>query len=323
MVLCRAFSSGVVSLAIGLMSTTGFADTPAPQVMIDCKLLEARADPFEIGTNFEVGTGAELANKAKGQAKSKALGSVLGGSSGFGSSSSGGFGSSGGSSLFGNNSSSDSGPKTGKDPTTGDFTNASTGGIDYGIRANLGPGNKLNVSLELKNVPGDGTFHSQWVRDFNGKYHLPVKFIIITLYRDWSLSVWWTYDRYVNGQHVEHQEGGWSASGRDNLGSIRLNFAGKKGRDNAIWNRLGFGTATKGVRHLATEYDLPSDVVDGPCLVRLTNHISLPAKDPVTTIPLLGDIPMLGSLFKSEADREAKRNLIMLITPKIINDDSD
>ncbi len=320
MVFYRILSFVVVSFFIGILSSAVFADTPVSQVMIECKLIEASTDPMTIGTNFEVGSSAELGNRATSQAKSRAMGGLLGGSSGGGF---GGSGSSSGSNLFGGNNSSDTGPKTGEDPTSGDFIDGSTGGADFSVRANIGPGDKLTLSLDLKNVPGDGTFHSQWLRDFKGNYHLPVKYIIITLYRDWSLTVSWTYDRYVNGQHVEHQEGGWSEGGRDNLGSIRLNFSGKEGRENAIWNRLGFDTATKGVRHLVTEYDLPSEVVNGPCPVRLTNHISLPDTDPVTTIPLLGDIPMLGSLFKSETEREENKNLITFITPHIIRDDSD
>ncbi|MEH6404182.1 MAG: hypothetical protein V7750_12465 [Sneathiella sp.] len=311
---------GLVSLCGGIASNLVFADTPVRQVTIDCKLIEATADPLTIGANFDVGSGAELGNRATSQAKSQALGSILGGSSsgGFGSS-----GSSGGSSLFGSSNSADTGPKTGDDPTIGSFVSGSSDGVNYSLRPNIGPGNKLTVSLDLKDVPGDGTFHSQWLRDFKGNYHLPVKYIIITLYNDWSLTVRWTYDRYVDGEHVEHQEGGWSESGRDNIGSIRLNFSGKEGQENAIWNRLGFGTATKGVRHLVTEYDLPSEVINGACPVRLTNHISLPDKDPVTTVPLLGDIPMLGALFKSEAKRDEHRNLITFITPHIIQDASD
>lgn len=317
MVLIRILSVVVVFIFGGVLSSLALADTPVHQVMIDCKLIEANTDPLTIGTNFDVGSSAELGNRATSKAKSQAMGSILGGSS------SGGFGNSGGSSLFGNSSSTNSGPKTGKDPTGGEFVNGSTGGVDYSIRANIGPGDKLTVSLDLTDVPGDGTFHSQWLRDSKGNFHLPVKYIIITLYRDWSLTVSWTYDRYVDGKHVEHQEGGWSESGRDNLGSIRLNFSGKDGQENAIWNRLGFDTATKGVRHLVTEYDLPSEVANGPCPVRLTNHISLPDNDPVTTVPLLGDIPMLGSLFKSETERDENRNLITFITPHIIRDDSD
>ncbi len=40
----------------------------------------------------------------------------------------------------------------------------------------------------------------------------------------------------------------------------------------------------------------------------------------VTKIPLLGDIPVLGWLFKSTSDREEKRSLLIFITPRVIND---
>ena len=36
--------------------------------------------------------------------------------------------------------------------------------------------------------------------------------------------------------------------------------------------------------------------------------------------PLLGDIPILGSLFRTRSLEKGKRELIILVTPKIIND---
>jgi len=40
----------------------------------------------------------------------------------------------------------------------------------------------------------------------------------------------------------------------------------------------------------------------------------------ITKVPLLGDIPILGWLFKSTSDREVKRSLLIFITPRVIDD---
>lgn len=40
----------------------------------------------------------------------------------------------------------------------------------------------------------------------------------------------------------------------------------------------------------------------------------------ITKVPLLGDIPVLGWLFKSTSDREEKRSLLIFITPRVIDD---
>ncbi len=43
----------------------------------------------------------------------------------------------------------------------------------------------------------------------------------------------------------------------------------------------------------------------------------------VRKVPLLGDIPLLGWLFKSTSDREEKRSLMIFITPRVINSTED
>lgn len=43
----------------------------------------------------------------------------------------------------------------------------------------------------------------------------------------------------------------------------------------------------------------------------------------ITKVPLLGDIPVLGWLFKSTSDREEKRSLLIFITPRVIGDADD
>ena len=39
----------------------------------------------------------------------------------------------------------------------------------------------------------------------------------------------------------------------------------------------------------------------------------------VSKVPLLGDIPVLGNLFKSRSRTEARRELLIFITPRIMD----
>ena len=46
-------------------------------------------------------------------------------------------------------------------------------------------------------------------------------------------------------------------------------------------------------------------------------------EDSVATskVPILGDIPIIGSLFRSSSDVKEKGELIIMVTPKILKDD--
>jgi len=43
-------------------------------------------------------------------------------------------------------------------------------------------------------------------------------------------------------------------------------------------------------------------------------------EDSVRKVPLLGDIPYLGRLFRSDFQDHTKREILIFITPKIINE---
>ena len=60
-------------------------------------------------------------------------------------------------------------------------------------------------------------------------------------------------------------------------------------------------------------------IKDGETLV-LTGVIQNSDIEKLYKYPILGDFPILGSLFRSKANEKNKRELIVLVTPKIIND---
>ena len=43
-------------------------------------------------------------------------------------------------------------------------------------------------------------------------------------------------------------------------------------------------------------------------------------RDDVTKVPLLGDIPVLGNLFKSKSNVDEKRELLIFVTPRVIKE---
>lgn len=60
-------------------------------------------------------------------------------------------------------------------------------------------------------------------------------------------------------------------------------------------------------------------VRDGQTLI-MTGVISDFDRAEVSKWPILGDIPLIGSLFRSSGTRREKRELVIMVTPKIIND---
>jgi hypothetical protein len=242
-----------------------------PTKKTSCVFPDSEQPAIQVGPNSEVGTGKAFENKVKDQAKGMAMGAIGGLLGGSPISTGGGGG--------------QKGPKTEKDPTSGPSINVSAGDTDLEIRAELTE-DGLVVSTNIDDSPGSGTFQVQWIEDVNGKIYLPIKYLIISLWQDWKLTVWWTYDRYVNGELVEHDEGEEVTFGRTELGTFLFKLQDAEGYKNSIWHTLGFETALKGVKKLGSVYELPPSIMSGPCPVRLVTHITLPKGDPVMTQPV-------------------------------------
>ncbi len=62
-------------------------------------------------------------------------------------------------------------------------------------------------------------------------------------------------------------------------------------------------------------------IKDGETLV-LTGVIQETDVDTLYKLPLLGDLPLLGSFFRSKTKTNDKRELIILVTPKVLDDDT-
>ena len=61
-------------------------------------------------------------------------------------------------------------------------------------------------------------------------------------------------------------------------------------------------------------------VKDGDTLI-LTGVISEKDTEVISKWPILGDIPILGNLFKNSGKAKEKRELVILVTPRIIGED--
>lgn len=218
-------------------------------------------DPVTVGSNAKVGSGARSAQKAT-ETATGLLGGLAGGL--FGGLRVGGGGEE---------------PDVVTDPVPDAnkrvFTDAATGTkIRVGLKTTPAG---LVVSARVDDSSGDATFQAVFLQDASGKRAGPTRYQIYELYRDWQFSVAWTRDRWVDGQHVEHAEGGWTTQGVDIIGTFKVPD-GKQG----IWSRLGFPNAVKGIRTLGTHFPLSAGLlIKRP--MTLVIHVTRPPQDPVTT----------------------------------------
>lgn len=242
-----------------------------------CNHLRDAAKPIVVGKNSDVGSGAPLKDKAKGMAGGlfgKAAGGLLGGG---GTPFGGGFsrrGKSGG------------GPniKTKKDPIAKKekriLTDPATG-VKIAVGTKMTPDGLL-VSTNILKSPDDGTFQTIYLMDSQGRKAGPTRYDVYEMYRNWKLTVSWTKDRYVNGQHVSHQEGGWSEEGRDFLGTFKV-----PQENHGIWDDMGFSNAAQGIRSMGTLFPVNYATRFDHSPMTLVVHTTRPGEDTVTTTPFV------------------------------------
>jgi general secretion pathway protein D len=75
---------------------------------------------------------------------------------------------------------------------------------------------------------------------------------------------------------------------------------------------IGITFQTQSADNIVTVRDGETIVVGGLSIVERTESRS--------GIPLLMDIPVLGALFRNTNERENRRDLIVLVTPRIVRD---
>ena len=63
-------------------------------------------------------------------------------------------------------------------------------------------------------------------------------------------------------------------------------------------------------------------IKDGETLV-IGGLIQETEQKTVNKIPFLGDLPIIGTIFRSTSSSKAKNELVIMITPKILNDGED
>lgn len=220
--------------------------------------------PIEVGPNNKVGSGAYQSEKIKGVVIGKLRG-LLGGGGG----------------------SKSSGPKTRKDRIkkrnkTGHENAASDTAIRAGAHFRKG---EFTVSAELLKSPDNGTFQTIYLQDAEGRRLMPSGYDLYKLYRNWSLTVSWTKDTYVDGQQVAHEAGGWQESWTEDMGEVANPQDGSTPESSA-WHQLGFSNASHGARSIGARFALDEEALMA-APINVVVHISRPGEDPVMTTPFL------------------------------------
>jgi len=235
----------------------------------------AADQPITVGANADVGSSANFKEKAGKKIKGAAMGAVAGLL---------GLGSSGGGEP--------QGPTTYKDPIKKkNKTEVKSKNPKREIRTGGAfTADGLLISTDIKDAPGKGTFQTVYLENPRGWRLMPVALYLYEIWREWKLSVSWTRDTYVDGQHVSHEEGGWSESWRELIAKGE-EMIFREVYDGPLWEHLGFNTAVSGARSLGTLFPVsPQMLANEP--MNLVIHITDPDKDPVTTVPYLFSVTL-------------------------------
>ncbi|MEH6550710.1 MAG: hypothetical protein V7711_05870 [Pseudomonadales bacterium] len=222
---------------------------------------------INVGPNGSVGSGAEFKEDATGKLVGFAAGAL-------------GFGGGGGSSK-------PAGPPTFKDPIKKKHKTETE--LDDGVyellTGTVFTPDGLMVSNYIDDAIGKGTFQQVYLMNPRGWRLEPIDLFLFKIWGEWELSVSWTKDTYVDGQHTSHQEGGWTESWIEDIaeGVIR---GLQEVPIEPIWGQLGFNTASSGARSVGTVYPVSPEMLRAEPL-DLVVHITNPKNDPVDTKPVI------------------------------------
>jgi hypothetical protein len=218
--------------------------------------------PIKIGSNGKVGSGARAAKKLV-----STLGGLAGGLLGGG----GGGGGGGGK----------GGPPLAdckiKDSEKTVFTDPETG-ISLRVAAKRA-GDTLVVFADVAKSPDKGTFQSGWIETPEGDLQAPRRADICAMWGEWSLTVSWTRETYVDGNLVSRETGGYREGGRFSLPGL----ISTDDKPAGLWKQFGFSNAQAGAREVALSYALPRRQAGSP--MNLLVHVTRPSRNPVDTKP--------------------------------------
>jgi len=150
----------------------------------------------------------------------------------------------------------------------------------------------LRLSAYIEDSTSKGVVHSihRETMDQNCKvdYQMPSDYWLYEIWLEWSLTVWWSKDTYVDNQLVKHEQGGWQKEGKEMLGSGI--FDASKDIPKTAWGQLGFDRAFAGPRSIGATfagitYPSTPDIETKQQMERYVIHVSEPHLDPVITTP--------------------------------------
>jgi hypothetical protein len=176
------------------------------------------------------------------------------------------------------------GPATVRDPVKDKVLLTAPGGT--AIKTGIGPDPKkgMRVSVDVEDSPAKGVVHTihRETLDENcePQYQMPSEYWLYKIWAEWSISVWWRKDTYVDNQLVKREEGGWQKQGTTMLASGI--FDASKDAPFTAWGQLGFDRAFGGPRNVGATFP-PAAAQGRP--ERYVIHVSEPQQDPVMTTP--------------------------------------
>lgn len=182
------------------------------------------------------------------------------------------------------------GPDTEDDPIDEDlkqsFTDPETGvSIKVGVQRD---GDRLLISTDLDASPDNGTFQAVVLEDAaTCKPRAPTKYVAYDIKQDWSLDLWWSHTRTVDGQVVEHESGSSHEAGVLDHGRLLLPAQGGAPADTVAglvpaWQYFGYRLPYGGVQSLGAEFDV-ADAGENAA-VNFAVHVTREQADRIRTV---------------------------------------
>lgn len=304
---------------------------PAPPRQTGCAVTPSK--PLQVGPRSEVGSGIEHSAKAAvGGFFGGLVGQATGGMIGMGGSVGGG-------------GDADQGPDVVSNPVPDENKQVFDVGNDIKIEiGTMWTPEGLLISQEILDAPDKGTFQATAMQRPDCSWELPDKYLWYKLWLEWSLTVNWTHDHYVDNQLVKHEEGSSHTFGSQDIASGVFKVSGEAAKPESallgsmpIWQRAGFSGATGGIQSMGTLYRVTPQQLENSAS-HLVVHVTDPRLDPVVTVPLdfvvvgsglmarskapgsipgLGGIPVIQGMLKKDSARSSDTPLILLIRPSL------
>lgn len=169
---------------------------------------------------------------------------------------------------------------------------APTAHPDYLIRrraaCNKNKRGERRMTVRSSRLSAPQAFLAPIIEDADCQVQKPDEQILYRVEQDWRLDLWWSHDRYVNGEHVLHEEGSSFETGTLEHGTVAMPTQGEAEASSGLagvvpaWQQFGFASPLGGVRGMGSVFQFSER--DNRDLINFAVHVALQRGDRIRTV---------------------------------------